>query len=443
MQPWRGSVRSLAFFLLLIPAGLVSAEDARDKLHQPDRVMDAVGVLPGMIIGEVGAGGGYFTFHLARRVGKSGKIYANDISGRALRSLTEKADRLGVANIETVTGTIRNPKLPAGLDMVFIVNAFHDLEDPVPLLNNLCGSLKPGARVVIVDRDPAKTLDPTHHFMTRDEVAAVVDRSAFDLVRTENFLTNHGIYILAPAGEAGPLVTAKVIRRYLDSIGGEEALRKVDGLIIQGRRMASGGLKPTVLFPWTIHHKREVGFRIERRFEQRVEIDVYTREAAWRFDTAGAPPRRLTDVPRNREFAAFFLDIEGPFLNFEQKGIRFEDIARETVAGKAFHHLEMDLGGGEKLDVYFDAATGLLTERRVEGRAIAYSDYRRVGPLLYPHRIEVRLPGRGRPRVDVIDRVQINPRLPGRLFETPDLLRRKDHAYQEEPDRASSARMSL
>ena len=83
---------------------------------------------------------------------------------------------------------------PASLDMVFIVNAFHDLEKPVELLANLLPALKPGATVVVMDRDPARSGE--RHFLTREQVEEIVGRSVFEIVRTETFLRYHNLYIL-------------------------------------------------------------------------------------------------------------------------------------------------------------------------------------------------------------------------------------------------------
>lgn len=179
--------------LCLVPLG---AEDVRDEWHQPEKVMDLVGVRPGMIIGEVGAGHGYFTFKLSQRVGESGKIYANDISQSALRYLRDRCDREGIANIETVVGKVEDPLLPRDLDMVFIVNAFHDLAKPVELLNNLSLSLKPDAHVVILDRDPEKVDHSTDHFLSREEVLEKIEDSVFVLESLEIFLPQHNIYII-------------------------------------------------------------------------------------------------------------------------------------------------------------------------------------------------------------------------------------------------------
>ena len=193
-----------AFFLVcLVSAAAVSPVAAqydnpsRDSLEQPEKVMEATGVKPGMVIGEIGAGQGYFTFWLAKGVGESGKIYANDIDGSALAAIERRRESEKVGNVETILGTVEDPRFPpASLDMVFMVNAFHDLEKPVELLANLLPALKPGATVVIMDRDSSKLQDPNHHFLTRAQVEEIVYRSVFETVRIETFLRYHNLYIL-------------------------------------------------------------------------------------------------------------------------------------------------------------------------------------------------------------------------------------------------------
>ncbi|MDH4195927.1 MAG: class I SAM-dependent methyltransferase, partial [Candidatus Aminicenantes bacterium] len=178
---------------------LAAQTNVRDRDHEPDKVMDIAGVVPGMVIGEVGAGGGYFTFKLAVRVGEGGKVYANDIDSGALRSLRNRARREGVVNIETIVGEVEDPLLPAGaLDMVFMVNVFHDLAKPVELLRNLVPSLKPGGTVVILDRDPEKVRGQSRHFLPTETILAKVKEAGFELVRMETFLRYHNLYIVRP-----------------------------------------------------------------------------------------------------------------------------------------------------------------------------------------------------------------------------------------------------
>jgi tRNA A58 N-methylase Trm61 len=179
------------------PVGAQYQNDTRDRIEQPEKVMEVTGVKPGMVIGEIGAGAGYFTFWLARGVGEGGKVYANDIDSYALSRIERRMADEKVANIKIILGTVDDPCFPpAALDMVFIVNAFHDLARPVNLLANLSPSLKPDAIVVVMDRDPARFSDSDRHFLTRAEVEETVGRSVFELVRVETFLRDHNLYIL-------------------------------------------------------------------------------------------------------------------------------------------------------------------------------------------------------------------------------------------------------
>jgi len=179
------------------PAGLEPS--GRDSWQMPERVMDAVGVRERMIIGEVGAGGGYFTVWLARRVGPNGHVYANDINRSYLDHLTERCADEGLDNVTTILSEETDPLLPAGqLDLVIMVNVYHELYEPLQLMRNILPSLKPGATVVIVDNDVNKrgrshTSDPV-------QTLAEVQEASYELVRREDFLPRQYILILRPGG---------------------------------------------------------------------------------------------------------------------------------------------------------------------------------------------------------------------------------------------------
>jgi ubiquinone/menaquinone biosynthesis C-methylase UbiE len=167
--------------------GCDACEATRDRRLQPDRVMDAVGLRAGMVVGEAGAGKGYFTVKLARRVGPEGRVYANDISKSSLDALEERCEEEGIANVTTILGEVEDPLFPdATLDIVFMVYALHDFDRPVAFLDNLEPDLKPGATLVVLDQDPAATGDD--HFLERERLVEIFGGAGYELVRCEDFL---------------------------------------------------------------------------------------------------------------------------------------------------------------------------------------------------------------------------------------------------------------
>jgi ubiquinone/menaquinone biosynthesis C-methylase UbiE len=179
------------------PAG--ATEDARrDARLQPERVMDAVGIRPGMVVGEAGAGRGYFTFKLARRVGDPGKVYANDIDRDALDHIRQVCRDENIANVVTVVGEVEDPLFPVpGLDLVMMVYALHDFARPAAFLVNLRKYLKPGGTVVVLDQDPDRTGD--RHFLDRERLVALFGESGYELARDERFLERDLLLVFRPS----------------------------------------------------------------------------------------------------------------------------------------------------------------------------------------------------------------------------------------------------
>ncbi len=131
----------------------------RDDQFNVEKGLDTVGIKPGMTVGEVGAGWGYLVFKLARRVGPSGTVFANDIDPSALTILRERALEKGFHNITTILGTEDDPRLPKGaLDMIFMHDTIHLLDKPVELFNNLAPCLKRGGRLVVIEWEREKGL---------------------------------------------------------------------------------------------------------------------------------------------------------------------------------------------------------------------------------------------------------------------------------------------
>ena len=130
--------------------GLRQAPD-RDQWQKPDQIMDTLGIANGSVVADLGAGGGWFTLRFARRVGPNGRVYAEDIQRQMLEALGRRVQRENLSNVIPVLGTATDPRLPPGLDAVLIVDAYHEMNDPVTLLRNVGSSLKSYGRLGVVD----------------------------------------------------------------------------------------------------------------------------------------------------------------------------------------------------------------------------------------------------------------------------------------------------
>jgi ubiquinone/menaquinone biosynthesis C-methylase UbiE len=177
-----------------------------EKLQPPEKVMDAIGVKPGMTIGEIGAGHGRYTVHLARRVGNTGRVLANDIDKDALSILEERCKRENIVNVDTILGKEEDPLFPKkSLDMAFMVWVFHGLDKPGPLFSNLKFGLKPGASLVIVDPIDSE-IDMEREFMgekidpdrptIRERIEQAASEAGFEVTRVETFLPKDYIFVL-------------------------------------------------------------------------------------------------------------------------------------------------------------------------------------------------------------------------------------------------------
>lgn len=184
-----------------------SAQCQRDQWQQPERVMDSLRIQPGMVIGEAGAGEGYFTFKLSQRIGENGIIYANDINQDKLDELQRQMKQDSITNIIPVLGKIEDPCFPDSLlDMVIMVYVLHDVEKPVAFLENIKLYLKNGAPVVIVDRDPDKFGGRTGHFLPREDIEKIFRESGYTINRVMTFLSRDNIYVVYPNLHEGSYV---------------------------------------------------------------------------------------------------------------------------------------------------------------------------------------------------------------------------------------------
>ena len=166
--------------------------------EQPDQALDALDLKPGMTVADIGAGTGYMSLRMAKRVGPSGKVYANDLQPEMLRMLRENAAQAKLTNVETVLGTETDPKLPKGqMDLVLLVDVYHEFSQPQKMLQNIRKALKPDGRLVLLEyrkEDPKIPIRPEHK-MSVAEVKAEVEPEGFRLAETLDVLPRQHILI--------------------------------------------------------------------------------------------------------------------------------------------------------------------------------------------------------------------------------------------------------
>jgi ubiquinone/menaquinone biosynthesis C-methylase UbiE len=187
---------TLSSLLLLFSIDNVYCQIEREEWQPPEQIMDSIGVKPGMIIGEAGAGSGYFTFYLANRVGEKAKVYANDISRSSLEAIEMRAKREGIKNIETVMGEIEDPLFPdKNLDMIIMVYVLHMLDKPLPFMENIKKYMKPGTPLVIIEKDTNRERSHPPSYMSKKQIIDTIQKTNYKLERIETFLPRDTIYI--------------------------------------------------------------------------------------------------------------------------------------------------------------------------------------------------------------------------------------------------------
>jgi ubiquinone/menaquinone biosynthesis C-methylase UbiE len=167
----------------------------RDAWQRPDEVLDALKLKAGSVVADVGAGPGYFTFHLAERVGPQGKVYAVDIQSDVLAQIRSRAEKEKLKQIETVLGAANDPKLPAEqLDAILVMNAYHEFVEYDAMMQGMLRALRPGGLLAIIDAEDKmgegrKTYQGRHRMpkeMTREDA----ERNGFRLVKELPGFTN-------------------------------------------------------------------------------------------------------------------------------------------------------------------------------------------------------------------------------------------------------------
>ncbi|OYU14230.1 MAG: SAM-dependent methyltransferase [Alphaproteobacteria bacterium PA4] len=154
-------------------------EDSRDKAGEAASVIRQLGIKPGQTVADIGAGSGYYTMRVAPIVGPKGQVIAQDIVQRYLDDLKARTQKAGLTNVRFVKGSTSDPRLPrASVDVALLIHMYHEIAQPYALLYNLRASLKPDARIAIVDLERAAE----YHGMPKELLVCEVKAVGYDLV---------------------------------------------------------------------------------------------------------------------------------------------------------------------------------------------------------------------------------------------------------------------
>jgi ubiquinone/menaquinone biosynthesis C-methylase UbiE len=163
----------------------------REQEEQPAKLMAALKLQPGDVVADVGAGSGYYTFRMAEQVGPRGKVLAVDIQKEMLDLIRQRMRERKLTNIEPVLGTETDPKLPAGaVDMILLVDVYHEFSFPYEMTEAMVGALKPGGRLVFVEfrKEDPKVPIKLAHKMTRKQVHKEMTPHPLEHVQTLDVL---------------------------------------------------------------------------------------------------------------------------------------------------------------------------------------------------------------------------------------------------------------
>jgi len=178
----------------------------REVTQQPEKVLDALKIAPGSTVADIGAGTGYFSVRLAKRVGPQGRVLATDIQPEMLARLSATLQKTGLHNIEPILCTPTDARLPPGqLDLALMVDVYHELAYPEETMAQVRRALKPDGRLVLVEyrgEDPRVPIKPEHK-MTLHQVHSEIEPMGFRLHQVFEFLVHQRIVVFVKDERAG------------------------------------------------------------------------------------------------------------------------------------------------------------------------------------------------------------------------------------------------
>jgi arsenite methyltransferase len=175
-------------------------DPSRDVWQKPQGVVEKLSIARGSRVADLGAGEGYFTWHLAKAVGARGTVYAVDIEENAINTIFKEMVARGTPNVRPVRAEPHDPRLPEPVDLVFSCDTYHQMNDRVAYFRSLASSLRPGGRVAILDFRPRGFISGLFgHRLEKETVRREMEDAGYLLVDDYDLIDRQHFQIFAKA----------------------------------------------------------------------------------------------------------------------------------------------------------------------------------------------------------------------------------------------------
>ena len=196
----------LVFVAAALAASVVFAQSAAENAADLERLVRALEIRAGSIVGEIGAGSGELTMAMAKTVGDAGKVFSNEINKERVRTIEQAIDKAGLKQVTVVEGHATQTNFPAQCcDAIFMRNVYHHFGDPPAMNASLRESLKPGGRLAVIDftpppgpggeAAPGKRGEDGHHGITAQTLEAELRAAGFEIVTAST--SNRAVFVVA------------------------------------------------------------------------------------------------------------------------------------------------------------------------------------------------------------------------------------------------------
>jgi arsenite methyltransferase len=176
---------------------------SRDDWQMPNKVMDTLRVAPGQVVADVGAGGGYFTEKLSKRVGPAGRVFATDVQTTMVKKLHRRVREAQLTNVTVVAAGFDDPSLPArSCDLVFFSSVYKEIEGREAYMKRLQPALKPEGRVAILEYRPddPNPGPPKQYRLSEAEIVTEMQAAGYHLVESFDFLPRECLLVFRVSG---------------------------------------------------------------------------------------------------------------------------------------------------------------------------------------------------------------------------------------------------